>query len=268
MLTDISATVPNFSVATVIGPIGISGTKPLLVRAAGPGLGALGYPGTISDPQLALYFGSQQIATNDNWSAALTPVISSLGAFPFPANSLDAAVNPTGLTSGGYSVIVSGVGGATGNVIAEIWDAAATYTPSSPRLINVSVLKSIASGGALSLGFTLKGSTATTVLIRVIGPGLAAVGMTSGTFGDPQLTLYDNSTGAVIATDDDWGATPALLNAISRVGAFPIGTAPTKDAMLLITLPVPLPQGSGYAARVTGNGGTSGNAIVEVYEVP
>jgi len=38
--------------------------------------------------------------------------------------------------------------------------------------------------------------------------------------------------------------------------------------MLLVTLPVPPPQGAGYTARATGNGGTSGYVIVEVYEVP
>ena len=38
--------------------------------------------------------------------------------------------------------------------------------------------------------------------------------------------------------------------------------------MLLITLPVPPPQGAGYTVKATGNGGASGYAIVEVYEVP
>jgi hypothetical protein len=177
-------------------------------------------------------------------------------------------VNPTGLVPGNYSVLVSGVGSATGNVIAEIYDAAANYTPSSPRLINVSVLKPITSGGSLSLGFSVKGATATTLLIRVIGPGLAAVGVTSGTLGDPQLTLYDNSTGAVIAANDDWGVAPQLVTAGSRVNAFSVGSAATKDAMLLITLPVPPPQGAGYTVKATGNGGTSGYAIIEAYEVP
>jgi hypothetical protein len=88
------------------------------------------------------------------------------------------------------------------------------------------------------------------------------VGVASGTLGDPRLTLF-NSSNAVIATNDDWGADPQLIVAESSVGAFPIGNAPSKDSMLIITLPP-----GGYSARVTGNSGTSGLAIVEVYEVP
>jgi hypothetical protein len=106
------------------------------------------------------------------------------------------------------------------------------------------------------------------VLIRVIGPALGLPPFNiGGVMADPQLTLYDNKS-QVIATDDDWGADPQLVAAVTKVGAFSIGSAPTKDSMLLITLPVPPPQGAGYTAQATGNGGTSGYAIVEVYEVP
>jgi hypothetical protein len=102
----------------------------------------------------------------------------------------------------------------------------------------------------------------------VIGPGLAAVGLTSGTLGDPQLTLY-NSISQVIAANDDWDPGNAqLAAAIKSVNAFSVGSAPTKDSMLLVKLPIPPPQGAGYTAKATGNGGTSGFAIVEVYEVP
>jgi hypothetical protein len=274
VLTDITSGVPDFTVGTVIGPIGVSGTKALVVRADGPGLGALGFPGTISDPQLSLYNATNQvIASNDNWggSAALTAAMVGVGAFALPsANSLDAVVNPTGLTWGNYSVKVSGVNGATGNVIAEIYDAtpAGNFTASSPRLINVSVNKQIVAGGSLTLGFTVSGSTSKTVLIRVIGPGLVQFGYPSGSvLGDPQLTLY-NSSSQVVATNDDWGADPQLVSAGARVNAFSIGSAPTKDAILLVTLPVPPPQGAGYSVKATGNANTSGFAIVEVYEVP
>ena len=72
----------------------------------------------------------------------------------------------------------------------------------------------------------------------------------------------------MIATNDDWAADPQLVSAGTKVGAFSIGSTATKDAMLLLTLPVPPPQGAGYTAKATGNGGTGGFAIVEVYEVP
>ena len=79
---------------------------------------------------------------------------------------------------------------------------------------------------------------------------------------DPALTLF-NGNSVAIQSNDDWGASPAIAAAAARVNAFSIGTTPTKDAMLLVTLA----PGS-YTAQATGNGGTSGLAIVEVYEVP
>ena len=159
---------------------------------------------------------------------------------------------------------MSGVGGATGNTIAEIYDAtpAGTFTAGTSRLINLSVLKPINAGGSLTMGFTVAGSAGRTVLIRAIGPGLAAVGVTNGTLADPQLTLF-NASPTVIATNDDWGADPSLAATADSVGAFSIGHAATKDAMLRLTLPA-----GGYSARVTGGGNGGGVVILEVYEVP
>jgi hypothetical protein len=151
-------------------------------------------------------------------------------------------------------------------VIAEIYDQtpAGSFYAQTPRLINVSVLKSINAGGLLSLGFNLSGSVAKTVLIRAIGPGLSAVGLTSGTLADPTLALF-NSSSVQIASNDDWGGDQQLLNAGARVNAFSIGnnSQQSKDSMLIITLPPGL-----YSAQVKGNNNTSGLAIVEVYEVP
>ena len=266
VLTDITVEVPSFTVGTVVGGIGTNGTKGLVVRAAGPALGALGVPGTLGDPKLDLFAGQTVVASNDNWNGdlALTAAMASVGAFPYAATtSKDAAIYNAALPARGYTVVVSGVNGSTGTAIAEIYDAtpAGTFTASNPRLINLSVLKEISAGGSLTLGFTIGGATAKTVLIRAIGPGLAAVGLTSGTLADPQLTLH--STSAAISSNDDWGADPQLAAAGSRVGAFAINNAPSRDAMLIITLPA-----GGYSARVTGGGDTGGLAIVEVYEVP
>jgi len=272
VLTDISAAVTNFTVATVVGGAGTSGTKPILVRADGPSLGALGVAGTIPDPQLTLFNSSSvAIVTNDNWGsdptavAALTTAMASVGAFAFTgAASKDAAVFQPALAPGGYTVQVSGVNGSVGTALAEIYDAtpAGTYNASTPRLINVSALKQINVGGSLTLGFTVGGSTARTVLIRAIGPGLAGIGVTNGTLVDPQLTLY-NSNSVAIAANNDWGGDPQISAAANRVGAFAIANPASKDAMLLITL-----ASGGYTAKASGADGGGGLAIVEVYEVP
>ena len=70
-----------------------AGRRQILVRAAGPALGALGVPGALTDPALAVINGSGvQIASNDNWGAesnpaALTDAFSRAGAFGFAAGS-------------------------------------------------------------------------------------------------------------------------------------------------------------------------------------
>ena len=107
------------------------------------------------------------------------------------------------------------------------------------------------------------GSTSRTVLIRLIGPGLSAVGLSSGTMPDPQLTLF-NSSQATIAANNDWGGDQQITNTGGRVGAFAVGNPLSKDAMLLVTLAPGL-----YTAQANPVSGTpGGTAIVEVYEVP
>lgn len=268
VLTGITATEPTFTVGTVIGGGGTSGNKAVVVRAVGPSLGALGVPGTITDPQLTVFNGSSvAIASNDNWggNSDLQSAMASVGAFAYTGpTSKDAAIAQSTVAAGSYSVAVSGVGGATGSVIAEIYDAtpASAFTTASTRLTNVSVLKPIPAGGTLTLGFTIAGTTAKTVLIRAVGPGLAAVGVNSGTLADPTLTLF-NSASAAISANDNWGGDAQITTVGTAVGAFAVSNAASKDAMLLVTLPP-----GAYTAQAAGGGGTGGLAIVEVYEVP
>jgi hypothetical protein len=69
------------------------------------------------------------------------------------------------------------VNGAVGMVLTELYDAtpADAYAPSTPRLINVSVLKEI--GAGFTVGFVVGGTTSRSVLVRAVGPGLAGVGV-------------------------------------------------------------------------------------------
>lgn len=272
ILTSIAAPGDTFTIGTVLGGGGPNATKPLLVRAVGPSLVQIGVPGVLADPKLEMFTGSSSFASNDNWGgdAALAAVFKQVGAFAFIApNSSDAAVyNPTTPAGGstGYTVQVSGVGGATGTVIAEIYDAtpAGTFNANTPRLIDVSVLKQLAAGSTISAGFTIGGTTSKTVLVRAVGPGLAAFGVTSGFTADPHLTLFNlNVSPAVkIAENDNWGGDPQLLTAMASVGAFALDPA-SKDAVLLLTLP----PGS-YSAVTDGLNNSSGLVLVEVYDVP
>jgi hypothetical protein len=261
ILTSIPAANETFTMGYVVGGTGTTGSKPLVIRAAGPSLGALGVPGTLADPKLELFAGPTPSGQNDNWggSAQLVTALANVGAFPYTApTSLDAAM-VANITTRDNSVKVSAANTGTGAVIAEIYDAtpAGTFTASTPRLINVSVSKQIATGTTLTAGFVIGGLTSRTVLVRAVGPGLAAFGV-PGTLADPQLALFASGK---IAENDNWGGDPALSTAFSQVGAFVLPPA-SMDAVLLITL-----APGNYSATVTGLG-PGGTALVEVYELP
>jgi outer membrane protein assembly factor BamB len=261
ILTSLNSPTDTFTVGAVVG--GGVGSKPLLVRAVGPSLAVFGVDDVLSDPKLEMYSGPAKTGENDNWGGdpAVSSVTAQVGAFGLASNSSrDAASYVAALGQGDSSITVSGVGGAVGTVLAEIYDAtpAPIFTTRTPRLINVSVLKDIQ--GGLTAGFVIGGKEGKTVLIRAIGPALAAFGV-DGAVADPKLELFDSSS-TTIAANDDWSGTAALTSAFTRVGAFAL-EASSKDAALVVTLPP-----GNYTAQVTGADNTTGIALVEVYEVP
>jgi hypothetical protein len=255
----------TLTTGAVIGGAGTSGPKPLLIRGTGPALGAFGVTGFLVDPTSSVFSGATVIASNDNWGGdALVASIGTLvGAFPLtPATSKDAALYQPALSPGAYTIQLAGVGGTTGITLAEIYDATPTgsFTATTPRLINVSARTQVGTGADILIaGFVIGGATPKTLLIRAIGPTLAVFGV-PGALVDPKLELYAGS--AKTHENDNWGGTGALSAAFGLVGAFPLD-AVSKDAVLLVTLP----PGS-YTAQVSGVGGTTGVALVEVYDVP
>jgi hypothetical protein len=192
----------------------------------------------------------------------MSEAFAQVGAFALAsANSKDSAIFNPAIAARDYTVRVSASGNVTGEVLAELYDASplATFDASVPRLVNVSVRKTIATGDLLTVGFVIGGDTARTVLVRALGPGLAAFGV-SGAMPDPQLALFSGAT--KIAENDDWGGDAQLTAVGTEVGAFAIADARGHDAMLLLTL-----SAGSYTAQVKSNG-AGGQALVEVYEVP
>ncbi|MBA2435269.1 MAG: hypothetical protein H0V54_09380 [Chthoniobacterales bacterium] len=93
--------------------------------------------------------------------------------------------------------------------------------------------------------------------MRALGPSLGSRGVVSPLL-DPSLQLY-NSSGEVIASNDDWMTNSNTQDIINS------GLAPTdtRESAILIGL---LP--GAYTAVVTGVDGTSNNiALVEVYDL-
>jgi PKD repeat protein len=113
----------------LIAGVVIAGNAPktVLIRGIGPALSVFGVSGVLADPQIAVFSGSTQIASNDNWEAGTsTPAQMAsasvqVGAFALPAGSKDAALLVT-LQPGNYTVQVTGVANSTGVALIEIYD--------------------------------------------------------------------------------------------------------------------------------------------------
>ena len=251
----------------------IAGTtnKTVIIRAAGPALAGYGVPGALLDPSLEIVRQSTgaTVATNDNWEtgnnvAALNAQFQRLGAFAFTSGSKDAAVIAT-LPPGVYSAKLSGVGGTTGVALVEAYDADLDApTALTRKLLNISTRGQVGTAdNVLIAGLVVDGPAPRRFLVRAVGPTLATYGVT-GALDDPILQILD-ANNTVIRENDDWD-TPgsgqqALTDAANAVGASPLQVR--RDSCLIITL-----QPGKYSAKVSGFGGTTGVALVEVYELP
>jgi uncharacterized protein (DUF1800 family) len=145
----------------ISGPAG-SGTRRLLVRAAGPALTALGVGGALANPTLTvLNSANATVATNDNWgtptgsgaatAAALGDAFGQAGAFLFTAGSADAALLAD-FAPGSYTIQVAGVGNTSGVALVEVYD----LSPSGPPVVTLSATKATANEtGTLAGEFTV-----------------------------------------------------------------------------------------------------------------
>jgi len=235
-----------------------AGGKKLLVRAIGPGLQPFLPAGIASagDPRLQIYDSAAALLeSNDNWNAtpALLGATADVGAFPLVPGGTDAAtLHPIAGTATAHMVAATpGVG------LIEVYDADAA---SSTRLVNVSGRYRVTAGaGTLIAGFVIAGGQATTVLIRGVGPTLAAEPFRlTDTLVDPKLEIFDES-GRKIMENDTWPS--ALAAVFARTGAFPLVPG-SLDAALVITL-----TPGAYTAHLNGADGGAGDGLLEIYEV-
>jgi len=240
--------------ATQVLTVGFSTTaaKNLLVRAVGPKLVDFGVTNFNPDPRLEIFDGAQRpTVNNDNWAPTLGPVFQSYGAFGFDANSRDAAL----VTRSGGAATAEIKSSGNGIVLVEVYEEV-TATPAT--LNGVATLHRVGTGGGILIaGFAVTGDVAKTLLIRGVGPKLAAFGV-GDRLTDPKIEV--RTVGDVmLAANDDWS--PSVAAATPGLGfAFDPGS---KDAALLVTLPP-----GAYTAQLSGADGGTGNGLIEIYEVP
>ena len=238
--------------------------KRVLVRAIGPTLAGFGVTGTINAPALELYSGSRLLARNTGWAtnadpAAIAAAAQQAGAFALTAGTADSAL-VTALPPGNYTAVISAADARAGVGLVEVYDL--SNPARGQRVSNLSIRATAgADAETLIVGVVVDGSAPKRILIRAAGPALVQFGV-GGVLARPQLAVFTGTT--EIARNVGWSSTnaTAIADAAASVGAFPFGAASADSALI-----VPLAPGA-YTAQVSGVGGASGVALVEVYELP
>jgi hypothetical protein len=254
-----------------------AGSKDVVLRGVGPALTEFYVGDAISALSLSLYDSANpaNLITADAawqtapttpagiWKGMVSPSDATateflqLGAFALPPGSADTAVNVT-LPAGNYTVQLNAAAGASGEALAEVYDADAPG--SGTQLSNLSA-RSFVGSNAIIAGFVIGGSAAQTILVRASGPALVPFGV-AGALTAMQLQLFDSQQN-VVAVNSGWQGNTSVVAAAAEVGAFPWANPASADCAVLITLP----PGS-YTAEVSATNGQSGTALVEVYGLP
>lgn len=245
----------------LIGGFIIGGTSPVTVvlRGIGFSLTAQGVPGALHDPILTVYDSNQnQVATNDDWfTSSNAELIASYHLDP--PNSIESALYLT-LEPGAYTAILESYSDAnqpaeTGVGLFELYDL--QLNGGGSRANNISTRGQVLGGANVLIGgFIVGGAETKPVVVRALGPSLAEQNVANA-LADPLLELHDGD-GNLLQTNDNWGQGPDAQMIQAE------GFAPTKakEAALQATL------GPGnYTVVVSGVNGTSGIALVEIYDL-
>jgi arylsulfate sulfotransferase len=240
----------------LIGGFIITGTDPktLVLRALGPSLSGFGLSGLLNDPVLRVYNSSRTlIASNDNWQDHIGAAYIVQNGLA-PTNPSESATLLQTLAPGAYTVIVTGKDSTPGIGLVELYDVSPL---SNSKLGNISARGFVGTGdNVLISGFIVGDVESATVVVRALGPSLDPFGV-SNPLSDPVLMIHD-SKGSAIAINDNWHDGNNATD-IQRKGLSPPNAL---DSAIVLHLPA-----GSYTAIVRGANGTTGNALVEVYDL-
>ncbi len=245
-------------------------TKRVIIRALGPELIPHGVPDALADPTLELHNATGAlIASNDNWVTTIiggiitSNQVAEIRNSGFAPGDVRESAMIVDLPPGNYTAIARGVNNTTGVALVEVYDLNFNATS---FLENISTRSFVQTQDNVMIGgFIVQGTEPKRVMVRAIGPSLTQYGVPDA-LADPTLELHD-STGALIASNDDWVTTiiGGLITSNQVRDIMNSGLAPgqrTESAMIVSLSP------GNYTAIVRGKGNiVAGVALVEVYDL-
>ena len=228
--------------------VGGADAKKVVLRGLGPSLAQSGIADPLSDPRLKLFDSAGNLlAVNEGWTSQHDELVAAGLA---PAHERDSAMVAT-LTPGAYTVVLESSSQSPGTGLFELYDLA----PLNSETKNLSTRGRVGTGDhSMVAGFAIGGDRPSRVIVRAIGPSLAAYGI-SDPLLDPTLELHA-ADGSLMFSNDNWRSQEELIVAS--------GLPPSHDAEAAII--ATLNPGS-YTAILRGAGDTVGNALVEVFRL-
>ncbi len=238
-----------------------NGPKRVLVQAQGPELANANIANALADPVLTVIRQSDgmELMMNDNWEDSQgQDVTDAWGGSPnLAVGSLSSAAILT-LDPGRYTAIVSGKNGTTGVALVEVYDLDSADVPGD--LVNISTRAVVGMGDDVMIGGFIISNGPKRVLVQAQGPELANAGLANA-LADPVLTVIRQSDSTELMMNDDWEDSQGQ-EVTDAWGGNPNLEVGSLSSAAILTL-----DPGSYTAKVEGKDGTTGVALVEVYDL-
>ncbi len=238
-----------------------NGPKRVLVQAQGPELANANIANALADPVLTVIrqSDSTELMMNDDWEDSQgQEVTDAWGGNPnLMAGSLSSAAILT-LDPGSYTAKVEGKDGTTGVALVEVYDLDSADVPGD--LVNISTRAVVGTGDDVMIGGFIISNGPKRVLVQAQGPELANAGLANA-LADPVLTVIRQSDSTELMMNDDWEDSQGQ-EVTDAWGGNPNLMAGSLSSAAILTL-----DPGSYTAKVEGKDGTTGVALVEVYDL-
>ena len=189
----------------------------------------------------------------NGWIRLMDPSVNTSTAFATGITyPVDLKVGP----DGSLYYLAEGNGG---RVFKVQYAPGATPTPTPAQVLNISTRLRVETGDNVMIGgFVVTGIRAKPLILRGIGPSLVGSGVPADqVLLDPFLELH-GADGALLRENDNWKESPFR----DLIKGTPYQPSDDREAVIVATV-----QPGAYTAILTGNGQTTGVALVEVYDI-